>query len=124
MSWLSSVTDWLKGKLLAWVNSDFEQEALTSSWTGRASLKRLLAREAGRVLCICLLLVVAVICYQGINYRAVDTNLVWAVSILAPSVAILAGASYRKPEGPQGGSTPPQPLPPPTPPATPHGGPK
>lgn len=76
-----------------------EAEALKSSWTGNFSLKRLLALEAGRALTYGMFLLVLCVEYQVLVHRAVDGNLVLALATLAGSVAVLAGAAYRKPEG-------------------------
>lgn len=104
--WVTAVAEWLKRKIGASFvgqGPDFEREALTSSWTGRASLKRLLALEAGRGLVACLVLTVGTSCVLAALDKAGPTwggYLVALVGILAPSVALLAGASYRKQEGP------------------------
>ncbi len=65
------------------------------------STKRYLAVTAGWTLCACSLLLTMAILWQAYQFRAVDSQLVWAAVTAYAVVAGLAGVAYRKPEQPK-----------------------
>ena len=68
------------------------------------STKRMMALMAGGTLCFCLTILTLAVWYQALVYQKVDSQLVFALLGLSSSVAILAGAAYRKPEDAAGGA--------------------
>lgn len=73
------------------------------------STKRALALLAGGTLCGGLLIVVLAIWWQAAFGKAVDGNLIAALTVICAAVAGLAGVAYRKPELPNAAPLPTQP---------------